>query len=190
MATKSRTTVETHPLTPARWRDLTDLFSTSAVTRHCWCMWPRLATDYRKNSDATNRRALKRVVDTAPAPPGVLAYVDGVPAGWCAIAPREDYPKLERSRVTKPLDDKPVWSVVCFFVRTNARGKGVMKALLTAAVDLARQHGARIVEGYPVEDRGDPFHGVASVFRAVGFSEVTRPVPQRPIMRLTVRRRR
>jgi GNAT superfamily N-acetyltransferase len=179
--------IETHPLTPDRWRDLSDLFATSAVTRNCWCMWPRITTDYRTQTDAGNRRAFKRVVDTATAPPGVLAYVDGEPAGWCAVAPREDYGRLARSRVTAPLDELPVWSVVCFFIRRGMRKQGLTKALLSAAVLLAAEHGAKIVEGYPVEGKGDPFHGVASVFKAAGFKEVARRTPNRPFMRYTTK---
>ena len=146
-------------------------------------MWPRVTTDYRTQTEAGNKRAFKKVVDTAPAPPGVLAYVDGVAAGWCAVAPRGDYGRLARSRATAPLDDEQVWSVVCFFIRRGMRKRGLTKALLSAAVELAIEHGAKIVEGYPVEGKGDPFHGVASVFEAAGFKEVARRVPNRPFMR-------
>jgi GNAT superfamily N-acetyltransferase len=180
--------IETYPLTPGRWRDVSELFNTSATTRHCWCLWPRITTDYRTHTDASNRRSFKKVVDTAKAPPGVLAYGDGVPAGWCAVAPRDDYSRLARSRTTAPLDEQPVWSVVCFFIRRGMRGQGLTGALLAAAVDLATQHGAKIVEGYPVEGSGDPFHGVASVFKAAGFKEVARRAPNRPFMRYRTRR--
>lgn len=190
MTKPSPPVIETHPLTPDRWRDLTDLFSTSATTRHCWCTWPRVTTDYRAETDAGNRRSFKKVVDTAKAPPGVLAYVDGVPAGWCAVAPREDYTRLARSRATAPLDEQPVWSVVCFFIRRGMRGKKLTTILLSAAVELATQHGAKFVEGYPVDGSGDPFHGVASVFAAAGFKEVARRVPNRPFMRYRTRRGR
>src|SRR5262245_35503872 len=108
--------VETYPLTPDRWRDFVAIMSARFDTRHCWCMWPRLATDYRERSGETNRRSIKKVVDTASAPPGILAYVNGVPAGWCAVAPRSEYSKLDRSRVTAAVDEQPVWSIVCFSV--------------------------------------------------------------------------
>ena len=149
-------------------------------TRHCWCMWPRLATNYADRTGAANRRSIKRVVDTAAAPPGVLAYVDGEPAGWCAVAPREEYPKLDRSRATAAVDDEPVWSVVCFTVLRPMRGQGLSKTLLSAAVDLAAQHGAKIVEGYPVEGGRNHFRGIASVFKAAGFNEAARRQPNRP----------
>lgn len=179
--------IETHPLTPDRWRDFAALMNSRYDTRHCWCMWPRLASDYRARTDATNKRAIKKVVDNAPAPPGVLAYVDGVPAGWCAIAPRAEYPKLARSRATAALDDEPVWSVVCFYILRAARGRRLSRTLLAAAVELATQHGAKIVEGYPVEGGNNPFRGIASVFAAAGFEEVARRAPNRPFMRYRVK---
>jgi GNAT superfamily N-acetyltransferase len=175
--------IETHPLTPDRWRDFSELMNSRWDTRHCWCMALRITTNYRTRTAATNRRAFKKVVDTAKAPPGVLAYVGGVPAGWCAVAPRNEYSRLARSRATAPLDDQPVWSIVCFFVRGGMRRKGLSRILLSAAVDLATQHGAKLVEGYPVDGGGDPFHGVASVFRGAGFKEVARRTHNRPFMR-------
>ena len=129
MTKPSTPAIETYPLTPGRWRDFSELFNTSATTRHCWCMWPRIITDYRTQTDARNKRSVKKVVDTAKVPPGVLAYVDGVPAGWCAVAPRDDYSRPARSRTTAPLDEQPVWSVVCFFIRRGMRGKGLTKTL-------------------------------------------------------------
>jgi GNAT superfamily N-acetyltransferase len=188
--TATRPNIETHPLTPDRWRHLAELFDTAAVTRQCWCMWPRTTGDYTQKGDAANRRAFKKVVDTAEAPPGVLAYVDGVVAGWCAIAPRELYPRLDGARATTRVDDDAVWSVVCFFIRRGMRGKGLAGRLLAAAVELAAQHGARMIEGYPIEGRGDPFHGVSSVFLAAGFEEVARRRDNRPVMRYRVRTRR
>jgi GNAT superfamily N-acetyltransferase len=175
--------IEAHPLTPDRWRDFAQLMSLRFDTRHCWCMWPRLTTDYKLRSGAANRRSMKKVVDDAAAAPGVLAYVDGVPAGWCAVAPREQYPKLDRSRATARVDGAPVWSVVCFSVRRPMRRAGVSRALLTAAIELATRHGATILEAYPVEGTRNPFRGFSSVFRDAGFEEVARRQPKRPIMR-------
>jgi GNAT superfamily N-acetyltransferase len=181
--------IETHPLTPERWRDFAALMRSAYYTRHCWCMWPRLATDYRARSDAANRRAMKKVVDSAAGPPGVLVYVDGEPAGWCAVAPRDAYPKLDRSHVTAAVDNTPVWSIVCFYVPKPMRGRGLSRTLLTAVVKLAAQHGAAVVEAYPVDGKGDPFHGVATVFRDAGFREVARRKENRPLMRYKVDRR-
>jgi GNAT superfamily N-acetyltransferase len=188
--------IETHPLTPDRWRDLVALFETSSTTRTCWCTWFRQSTpDYRANAGDKNRRTFQRVVKRADAPPGVLAYIDGNPAGWCAIAPREDYTRLARSKTLKPLDDKPVWSVTCFFIGSHARRRGVAHALLSSAVDLATQHGAKIVEGYPLVPgrklRSDEAYvGVTTLFERAGFTEAARPSPGRAIMRYNVSTKR
>jgi GNAT superfamily N-acetyltransferase len=141
---------------------------------------------------AGNRRALKRIV-TAGRKPGVLAYLGREPIGWCAIAPRQDYPALERSRVLKKIDDEPVWSISCLFVAKPYRRRGVSVGLLKAAVDLAARQGAHIVEGYPVEPTmaptPDPFvwTGVPSAFRQAGFTEAIRRSRTRPIMRFQIR---
>ena len=149
-------------------------------------MWWRLARSrFVQQKGAGNRRAFKRIVEAGEAP-GLLAYSDREPVGWCALAPREAYPRLERSRILKRVDAEPVWSVTCFFVARPFRRRGVTVALLKAAVAYAKAHGARIVEGYPVEPtRGrmpDPFvyTGLASAFRKAGFVEALRRSPSRP----------
>jgi GNAT superfamily N-acetyltransferase len=138
---------------------------------------------------------MKRVVERGPAP-GLIAYADGEPVGWCAVAPRESYPVLERSRVLKRIDDEPVWSIVCFFVAKRFRERGLTGELIRAAVRHAASHGARIVEGYPVEPAkgrtADVFAytGLASAFRKAGFTEAARRSPTRPIMRIAAKRTR
>ena len=138
-----------------------------------------------------NRAALKALVEAGETP-GLLAYVAGEPAGWIAIAPREAYPRLARSRILKPVDDQPVWSITCFFVGRPFRRRGLTLQLLRAAVEFAAARDARIVEGYPVDTAGartpDPFAytGLASAFLKAGFVEVARRSEKRPIMRYTV----
>jgi GNAT superfamily N-acetyltransferase len=156
-------------------------------------MWWRLKrSEFEQQKGEKNKAAFKRVVDSGDAP-GILAYANGSPIGWCAIAPRETYSALERSRVLKPLDDKPVWSIVCLFIAKPYRRKGVSIELLKAAADFVRKRGGKIVEGYPVEPRTgampDAFAwtGLASAFRQTGFTERARRSPTRPIMRLEVR---
>jgi GNAT superfamily N-acetyltransferase len=130
---------------------------------------------------------------------GLLAYKDGQPVGWCSIGPRQDYQALENSRLLKRLDDKPVWSIVCFFMERSARGQGLMQQLIRGAVAYARQHGARIVEAYPADlvaahmqgkklsgDQG--YMGIASAFQKAGFVEASRPSETRVIMRKFIRR--
>ena len=150
--------------------------------------WRRPAAEYNGGKGRGNRDALRRLV-AGGRTPGLLAYRRAVPVGWCALAPREAYPRLERARVLKRIDDSPVWSVVCLFVAKPYRREGVSVALLEGAAGFASSRGARILEGYPVEPRrgplADPFAwtGTASAFRAAGFREAARPAPTRPIMR-------
>jgi GNAT superfamily N-acetyltransferase len=150
--------------------------------------WRLKRTEFEKQKGDGNRQALSRLVDSGEVP-GLLAYHGDVPVGWCSIAPREQFRTLDRSRVLKPVDDQPVWSVVCFFVAKGFRRKGVSEQLLQAAVKYARARDARIVEGYPTEpgkpDSPDVFvyTGLASAFRKAGFVEAARRSPTRPIFR-------
>ena len=121
--------------------------------------------------------------------PGILAYAGSKAVGWCAVAPRSEYIRLETSRILKPVDDKQVWSVSCFFIHKQFRQQGLSRQLLKAAVDFALLKGAKIIEGYPIEGvKGrmpDVFAwtGFSSVFRRNGFKEVARRSETRPIMR-------
>ncbi len=138
-----------------------------------------------------NKRALKGIVN-AGKKPGIIAYAGKEAIAWCAVAPRETYVGLETSRLLKPIDDKPVWSISCLFVKRPYRRQGVSAQLLKAAVDFAVKQGATVVEGYPVEPSmdkmPDPFlwHGLPSAFKAAGFKEVLRRSKARPIMRFQI----
>ena len=152
-------------------------------------MWWRLQhAEWVKQKGSKNRAALKRIVERSETP-GLLAYAGKRPVGWCALAPREVYPRLDRSRILERVDEKPVWSVVCFFVAREFRRRGVTLKLLEAGVDYARKHGATIVEGYPVEPKSGrmadvfAYTGLVSAFRKAGFVEVERRSKSRPIMR-------
>src|SRR5262245_59967119 len=139
-----------HPLTPERWPDLERLFGANGACDGCWCMfWRMRGPDYRKSSSPQNKKAFKQVVHGAERPPGILADRDGAPVGWVAIAPRADLIRLAEARVLAALDDKPVWSITCFFIHRTARRQGLMAKLIEAAVDFARAQGATIVEAYP-----------------------------------------
>lgn len=184
------------PATPERWDDLERLFGPRGACAGCWCMWWRRERgEWSKGQGEGNRRALRSVVRGGD-PPGLIAYFDGRPAGWIALAPREAYPRLERSRHFKPLDDRPVWSVTCFFVAREFRRRGLTVRLLKAAADHARRRGATMLEGYPVEPgkgrMADAwvFTGLASAFLRAGFREVARPSRTRPIMRRALGRKR
>jgi GNAT superfamily N-acetyltransferase len=182
-----------HPLTPDRWPDLVRLFGTRGACAGCWCMWPRLrGGEFSRGQGDGNRRALHRIVKAGD-PPGLLAYAGGEPVGWCALGPREAYGRIENSRTLARVDDRPVWSVVCFFITRSHRKRGLTVRLLREAIRYARGRGARVLEGYPVEPRqgktADVFAwtGLAASFRRAGFVEVARRSPTRPIMRHEIR---
>lgn len=181
-----------HPLTADRWGDFETLFGPRGACGGCWCMWWRLThREFEARKGEKNRRAMRERVESDEVP-GLIAYAGEAPVGWCAVAPRETYPRLGRSRILKPVDHEPVWSIVCLFVAKAFRRRGVSRALIEAATAHAREEGARIVEGYPVEPTKDEmpdvfaFHGLASAFREAGFEEVARRSETRPIMRWTL----
>lgn len=155
-------------------------------------MFPRNTGRESDPAGEPNRRAFRKLVKDGP-PPGLLAYEGATPVGWVAIAPRSEYRRFERSRVLQPVDDRPVWSVPCFFVARTHRGRGLTVALLRAACEWARDRGATMVEGYPVDTHGavQPaafvFHGLVPTFTAAWFREVLRRSDRRPIMRRAMR---
>jgi GNAT superfamily N-acetyltransferase len=182
-----------HAVTPDRWKDFEKLFGKDRTCAGCWCMWWRLSrTEFSQKSGEGKKRTFKKIIMSEQMP-GVLAYSDGEPIGWCAIAPREVYPVLDRSRVLKRVDDKAVWSVTCFYVARGYRGQGVTGQLLAAAIEFARERGARIIESYPIDsggakkDAGSVFTGLLPTFEKAGFVEVERRSPTRPIMRYHVK---
>ena len=126
-----------------------------------------------------NRDALRHLVETGQTP-GIIAYAGEQPAGWCSIAPRESYAALERSRALAHVDDRPVWSITCFYMGKSYRRQGLMGQLIDAAVDYARAQGATVVEAYPT-DFGDRqlsgssgYMGSVASFTRAGFVEVAR----------------
>ena len=185
--------MEIHDATADRWADIEHVMSGRGDPGRCWCQYFRLTTaGWRETRTADRRQALREQVGTAGPAPGVLGYVDGEPIGWCAVAPRADYVQLGRvAEATQDADG--VWAVTCFVVRVGHRRRGLAAELLVGAVDLARRNGAAVVEGYPVDPSAKAhttasglYHGAASTFSAVGFTEVARPTPARPVMRLTL----
>ena len=188
------------PLTPDRWSDLEAIFLAKgcSVARGCWCMEYRLSGSRKPPSGMSrgkaNRVRFKTLVD-AGRPPGLIGYRGKVPVGWISVGPREDYATLKHSPVMKPVDDRPVWSIVCFVVPTEHRGRGVARALLEGAIAYARKQGAKVVEAYPVDkpDRSKDdtmWFGAKSMYDQAGFKEVARRKPHRPIVRLEIARRR
>ncbi len=133
----------------------------------------------------TRRRREPHLLETAARErdhaPGLVAYEDGAVVGWVSLGPREDYERLAFSKVLAPLDDVPVWSIVCFVVGRKSRGQGVAGELLAAAIDYARDHGATTLEAYPVEvtpgervPSANAFQGTLGMFERAGFKVVAR----------------
>lgn len=154
--------------------------------------WRLTAKEFKRNQlenrGEANRRAMKKIV-AARTPPGLLAYDGQEPIGWISLGPRADFVRLANSRTLAPVDDQPVWSVICFFIRKDRRKQGLSGELLKAAAKFAKQNGARILEGYPHELKKDlppvfVWTGLISAFRKAGFDEALRRSASRPIMRL------
>ncbi len=185
--------LEISALTPERWPDLELLFGPNGAVAGCWCMWFRqTGAEFRRLHGEQNRLASKQVVESGR-PTGVLAYIEGRPVGWCAVAPRGDYGRIKRSRILNAPGNEPAWAVVCFYIERHHRDLGVGSALLRGALAFALSQGARIVEGYPVDPSegrvaaGAAFTGLAAMFREAGFQEVARHSAGRPIMRYVAR---
>ena len=173
------TAVEIHPVDAARWQDVERLFRGPGDPRSCWCAWWRLPASEYGRSPVADRRALMADRATRTPAPGLIAYADGVPAGWVALAPRGEYPRIPRSTVITYEDVPGCWAVTCFYVHPDHRGRGLLRPLLAGAVEHARAHGAQHLEAYPVEpgpgqsDSG-LFRGPLDLFLWAGFVEVGR----------------
>jgi GNAT superfamily N-acetyltransferase len=190
----SQITIE--PATPDRLADAQHTWDNGGDGRSCQCQWWTITNAEWNATSAEERAQLFRdEVETGP-PPGLIAYVDGEPAGWVRVGPRPHQRRLARTRnfaahSLEPWDDESVWAVSCFVVRREHRGQGLNDRLLAAAVDYARDGGARVIEAYPLDPvRGAKksssslFHGVVSTFVAAGFREVARPRPDLAIVTL------
>jgi GNAT superfamily N-acetyltransferase len=175
------------PLRPELWPALEDLFGKQGACNGCWCMYWRLGSAYHQRARHKNKADFKKIVKRGP-PPGLLAFDGKVPVGWCQLTPRAALPWLEKARLLKRIDDAPVWSVSCFYVRRGYRKQGVTSALIAAALKAAKRARAPALEAYPV-DTGKPgatsnlFTGVGSTFARHGFKKVAGRVLHRPVMR-------
>lgn len=178
------------PLTRDQWGDFVSLFGERGACGGCWCMlWRLPRKQFEAQKGNGNKRAMKAIVDSGEIP-GILAYHCTRAIGWCAVAPRARYAALSRSRILRPIDDRPCWSIACLFIEKSYRKKGVSTALISAAGAHARSQGAELVEGYPVEPKPGKdvpaafaWTGIPAAFVRAGFTEVLRRSPTRPIMR-------
>lgn len=177
------------PLVPERWDDFEKLFGPKGAYGGCWCMWWRISRkESEQNQNEGNRLAMKSMVESGTVP-GLLAYIDGQPCGWCSVAPREDFASLERSRVLKRIDDKKVWSLVCFFVDKNFRGRNLGLKLISGAVEYVKSQRGKIIEAYPSiikSEKAAPvstYMGFQKIYEEAGFSVVHQPSKAKLIMR-------
>jgi GNAT superfamily N-acetyltransferase len=193
------TKAEIVPLTPSRFGDLAALFEEGGDPKWCWCTYFRVrGRSWANATPESNRNELEGLAARDPddhAAPGLVAYRDDRAIGWVSLGPRHDYDRLAHSKVLAPLDDRPVWSIVCFVVSRRARGNGVAAALLNAAIAYAAERGASMLEAYPIDpgegrvSAASAFHGTLSMFERAGFRVVARRqwssnTPERPIVRL------
>ena len=180
------------PVTEETWGDMQALFSEKGVQNGCWCMyWRMKRKDFHQDYGEKNRRGMEQVICSGVVP-GILAYHKGQPVGWCSVAPREDFPVLDRSRTLKRVDDQATWSIVCFFISEPYRGQGLSRLLIDAAVKYACEQGARIIEAYPLASKKlwdapvEGYMGLVSTFEKAGFQIVAQRSPKRPVMRFVV----
>jgi ribosomal protein S18 acetylase RimI-like enzyme len=168
------------PLTPDTWDALAALFREGGDPRWCWCQFWRMRPKDMSAAKVPELEARLHAQAASGEPPGLVAF-DGAPGsdralGWISLGPRETFEKVVHSRVIPKIDDRPVWSIVCFAVSKDARGRGVARALLDGAIEYARKHGAEALEAYPVRlPDGEPVHpdaaftGTLPMFERVGF---------------------
>jgi GNAT superfamily N-acetyltransferase len=183
------------PVTEKQWQDLVTLFGDRGACGGCWCMsWRKPKPQWEHDKGAANRASLEALVANGP-PPGILAYSGDQPIGWCAVAPRHQYIALASSRVLRPVDDAPVWSISCFFIAKPYRRQGISVRLLKATVAFVKKQGGRIVEGYPVLPKAAEvsptfaWTGVLDAFLKAGFREMPRWSQNRPIVRYMLSRK-
>ena len=185
-------TLTIRPLTPDLWPALEDLFGKAGASNGCWCMYWRIGSLYRQRPRDKNKSAFRRIVKRGP-PPGLLAFDGETAVGWCQLTPRDDLSWLDRGQALARVDEAPVWSISCFYVRRGYRQKGVTSALIAGALKAARRARAPSVEAYPWDAaKASPecaYTGFASTFARAGFKEVARRKPGRPIMRHDLGRR-
>jgi GNAT superfamily N-acetyltransferase len=176
-------------LTPKLWPAFEDLFGKKGACNGCWCMNWRIGREYSRRPPEANKADFKEIVKRGP-PPGLLAFEGDLAVGWCQLTPRSALPWLDRQWRLKRVDDLPVWSISCFYVRKGYRRKGVTLALIQGAVKAVKNAGAPALEAYPLDATltgSSSWTGFASTFERLGFKTVARHTPPRPIMRRMLR---
>jgi GNAT superfamily N-acetyltransferase len=173
------------PLTPDLWPALEDLFGKIGACNGCWCMYWRIGAAYRKQTPEKNKAAFRQIVERGPAP-GLLAFEGDFAVAWCQLTPRSALPWMRHVWRLEAVDDLPVWSISCFYIRKGYRRRGITSALIKAALKEARAAGAPALEAYPLDGDLTPSAsgtGYLSTFLRAGFKVVARHTPPRPIVR-------
>ncbi len=178
-----------YPLDKSRWKDFEKLFGERGACGGCWCMaWRLKRSEFQKQSGEGNKKAVKKLVN-ANETIGILAYYNDEPIGWCAVAPRDKYVRLENSKVLKRIDDKPVWSISCFFIDKKYRRHGISTELIKAVIKFCKSKSVKIIEAYPTVPYSEnipaafAWTGIQSAFEKAGFKEAIRRSRTRPMMR-------
>jgi len=187
------------PISQTPWGDVAQVFGTRGDPAGCWCQYFKLPNKEWNSAGRKELESMLREQSSGSDPgPGLIAYADKEPVGWCAVEPRWRTPRILSSKIPQagrqePDDDPTVWAIACVVVRVGFRRLGIGAELVSAAVDLARDAGARVVEGYPVDtsvatkvSSAALYHGTVSMFAAEGFEIAARPTPQRVVMRLAL----
>lgn len=173
------------------WTDIESLFGAKGACGGCWCMWWRLRhRDYENSKGHKNKELLKKLVNENK-PLGIIAYENEKPIGWCSISPRKYLIRLETSRIFKPLDTVPVWSITCLYVNKDYRNKGLSGQLINWASEYAFNNGAMCIESYPILNKKKKtpdtfaFVGLKTAFEKASFKVIKQASETRCIMRTT-----
>lgn len=192
--------ISVRALEPGDWPLIEELFGGKGACGGCWCMWwrvPKGGRLWEECKGSRNKRAFKRLVSAGKVF-GCLAFSGDAPVGWCCVGPRADFPRLERTKALKSAWTSSTWSVTCFYIAAGWRRKGVGRALLAEAIELASANGASELEAYPVRPKSEvgipaafAWTGVPSMFESFGFRNITTPGNTRDVyvLRLAAKRR-
>lgn len=178
-----------HPLTADRWPDLETLFGPQGAFRDCWCVYWRLRHKEFGETTAAEHEAVLHDRACSETPPGLLGYQSGEPVAWISVEPRNRFAAFEHARVYTAVDDTPVWTVTCFYLREDVRGQGLTTELLEAVKTHVGENGGLAVEGYPEDptdlaDSGTPgYMGLVPAFEHAGFREIAQLSNGRPVYR-------
>jgi GNAT superfamily N-acetyltransferase len=183
------------PLTPGNWPAFERLFGERGACANCWCMYYRLPRkEFEAGKSGHGNKEAMRALVAAGRPAGILAFQGNQAIAWCAFAPRKDFVRLANSRIHKPIDELPVWSIPCLFVDKRFRRRGLAVQLLRGVIQYAAEHGIDTLEAYPVIPSGDglpdafAWMGPYASFEKAGFIVVDSTSKNRPMVRYRMKK--